>query len=101
MRLYFSKTIQKEMITLIKEYKFHPIRKWRFDYANVELKIAIECEGGVYTNGRHTRGNGFVNDMEKYNTATAMGWRLIRVTPQQFAKFEHLKYIKMILENTQ
>jgi very-short-patch-repair endonuclease len=84
---------------LIPEYRFHPVRKWRFDYANPMYMVAIEIEGGVFSNGRHTRGKGFVNDMEKYNTATAMGWRVLRFTPQQFAKFEHLKYIEMLLKN--
>ncbi len=46
-------------------------------------KIAIECEGGVYTMGRHTRPTGYINDMEKYNHATLLGWRLLRFTPKQ------------------
>lgn len=84
------------------EYKFHPDRKWRFDYAIPEYKIAIEVEGGVwkkttYTDkdgkeltiqgGRHTTGKGYINDLEKYNTATAMGWAVFRVTPSQIKKY--------------
>lgn len=65
---------------LEKEYKFHPKRKWRFDRADTERKIAIEFEGGVYSGGRHTRGKGFEGDCEKYNAATAMGWRVFRYT---------------------
>jgi very-short-patch-repair endonuclease len=61
-----------------REYRFHPIRKWRFDFADPEMKIAVECEGGVYSGGRHTRGKGFENDCEKYNAATVMGWRVLR-----------------------
>ena len=58
-------------------------RKWRFDFALVKQKIAIEIEGGVWTNGRHTRGAGFIADMEKYNTAALLGWRILRFTPAQ------------------
>lgn len=70
-------------VECIKEHKFHPIRKWRFDYAIPEHKIALEVEGGVWTGGRHTSPKGFLNDMEKYNTATLMGWRVLRTTPDE------------------
>jgi len=62
------------------EVRFHPIRKWRFDVAFPDVKIALEIEGAVWTHGRHTRGAGFLGDMEKYNTATLMGWRILRCT---------------------
>lgn len=67
----------------VKEFKFHPTRKWRFDYAIPEHKIAIEVEGGVWTGGRHISPKGFLNDMEKYNSATLMGWRVFRTIPDQ------------------
>ena len=49
-------------IEVVKEYKFHPVRKWRFDYAIPEHKIALEVEGGVWTGGRHTSPKGFLGD---------------------------------------
>lgn len=67
------------------EYRFHPTRKWRFDWAFVSAQIAVEQEGAVWTGGRHTRGAGFLKDLEKYNTAAALGWRVLRGTPQQIA----------------
>jgi hypothetical protein len=67
------------------EYKFHDKRKWRFDICWPEWKLAVEIEGGIWTNGRHTRPSGFVKDMEKYNQAAIYGYRLIRVTPDQIA----------------
>ncbi len=65
------------------EHHFHPERMWRFDYAWPEHRIALEVEGGVWTQGRHTRGSGFVKDMEKYNAAAVLGWRVLRVTPEK------------------
>lgn len=59
------------------EYRFCE-RKWRFDFAIPERMIAIEVEGGVMNGGRHTRPIGFLNDCIKYNTATAMGWKVYR-----------------------
>ena len=61
-----------------REHSFHWHRRWRFDYACPAAMIAVEIEGGVWTGGRHTRGKGFLRDIEKYNEATAMGWRVFR-----------------------
>jgi very-short-patch-repair endonuclease len=65
----------------VREHRFHAVRRWRFDYAWPSEKVALEVEGGVWTGGRHTRGAGFVGDMEKYNAATVAGWRVVRVVP--------------------
>lgn len=67
----------------VAEHRFHPDRKWRFDYAWPAAKVALEVEGGVWIQGRHSRGAGMIADMQKYNTAAAMGWRVLRVTPEQ------------------
>lgn len=70
-------------IPIVAEYRFHEQRKWRFDYALPGQRIALEVEGGVWTQGRHTRPKGFLGDMEKYNTAAVMGWRVLRTTPEK------------------
>lgn len=68
------------------EYLFHPIRKWRFDYAIPQYLIAIEIDGGVYSQGRHTRGKGFENDCEKINEAYLMGWIVLRFSTGMLKK---------------
>lgn len=85
-------------IDLIPEHRFHPIRKWRFDFACLEYKIAIEQEGGIHTGGRHVRGKGYTNDMEKYSEASVMGWILIRRTPSQMMTGETLELIRRAIE---
>jgi very-short-patch-repair endonuclease len=57
-------------------------RLWRFDYAWPDSKIALEIEGGVWIRGRHTSPKGFIKDMEKYNAASILGWRIIRAQPK-------------------
>ena len=64
----------------MKEHRFAPPRRFRFDFAWPEQKIAVEIEGGLYGKGRHTTINGFNNDCEKYNLAVVMGWRVLRFT---------------------
>lgn len=84
-------------VECLKEFKFHPTRRWRFDYAIPEHKIAVEVEGGVWTNGRHTRPQGFLGDIEKYNTATLMGWRVFRTTPTELVRTATLKMLKQAI----
>jgi very-short-patch-repair endonuclease len=91
----FTKICKAELgVEVIKEHKFYEGRKWRFDYAIPEFKIAIEIEGGVWTMGRHTRPQGFLKDMEKYNTATCMGWKLLRFTPDELLNTKTLNLIR-------
>ena len=66
-----------------REFKFHPKRKWRADFHLVEKMILVEVEGGIWSGGRHTRGKGYLGDMEKYNAATVMGYRVIRFSTEQ------------------
>jgi very-short-patch-repair endonuclease len=75
------------------EFRFHPERKWRFDFAHQPSKTAIEIEGGVW-NGRHTRGGGFQSDAEKYFEAHIRGWRVVRLTPNLITR-ENLRALAM------
>jgi very-short-patch-repair endonuclease len=86
------------------EYKFFDHRRWRFDWIVYdgrapEKKIAVEIEGGAFTQGRHTRGVGFIKDMEKYNHAALLGWRVLRFTPDQVLKGEAIAFIRRVLES--
>ena len=84
-------------VECVKEHRFHPKRKWRFDYAIPEYKIALEVEGGVWTGGRHIRAQGFLGDMEKYNTATLMGWRVFRTTPDDLYKMATINLLRQAI----
>ena len=78
----------------IKEHRFYQPRKWRFDYALPRYKIAVEVEGGVWSAGRHIRPQGFLNDIEKYNTAALLGWRVFRTTPDKLLSANMLNSLK-------
>jgi very-short-patch-repair endonuclease len=79
------------------EYRFAPPRRWRFDWAWVDHKIALEQEGGVWTRGRHTRGAGFIGDMAKYNHAALLGWRVLRIESNQLYHGATVELIKAAL----
>jgi very-short-patch-repair endonuclease len=66
--------------TLQKEFAFHSERKWRFDFAIIEMKVAIEYEGLMSAKSRHTTVSGYTGDAEKYNAAQSLGWKVLRYT---------------------
>ena len=95
----FEQLLKNEGIEFISEYKFHEKRKWRIDYfISGKIKLAIEIEGGIWNSGRHTRPAGFIADMEKYNSLTAAGLRLIRVTTDNINKAETFDLIKRCIQ---
>jgi very-short-patch-repair endonuclease len=59
---------------VVREYQFHPQRRWRFDFAWPSQKVALEVEGW----GRHQTFEGYKADCEKYNAALQMGWKVLR-----------------------
>ncbi len=79
-----------------REYRFHPTRKWRFDFADVKHRIAVEIDGGVWVQGRHTRGSGFVKDAEKLNEAAALGFRILRYTSKAGMNEFHRHYKEIV-----
>jgi very-short-patch-repair endonuclease len=81
---------------LEKEFRFHPVRKWRADFAHLESHTLIEIEGGIYVNGRHNRGAGFAADLEKYLEASLAGWRVIRLGPGELTS-AHIKRLINLL----
>jgi hypothetical protein len=62
------------------QHRFDPRRRFRFDRAWPEHKVAVEVQGGVWTNGRHARGSGITSDAIKFSIAAALGWRVLVMT---------------------
>ena len=76
------------------ELRFHNVRRWRFDFAWPDYKIAAEIDGATYTQGRHTRGAGYEKDCEKLNTAILCGWQVFRFTSGQVQSGYAIETIK-------
>lgn len=74
-------------------------RQFRFDYCFPDSMLAIEIEGGVWIGGGHTHPTGFVKDMEKYNLACQLGWRILRYEPKHILNRSTLLQIKKTLDN--
>jgi len=81
-----------------REYVFHPVRKWRFDFAWPYKMVAAEIEGGIWSGGRHTSGRGFEGDCEKYNAAAMLGWKVFRFTGKHVKSGEAVQVVSAELE---
>jgi len=65
-----------------REVVFAPPRRWRFDFTIGDF-LAVEIDGGAFSGGRHTTGDGFRRDLEKANAAVLAGWRVLHFLPEQ------------------
>ena len=80
------------------EFQFHTTRKWRADFHIKNTKLLIEVEGGIWSGGRHTRGKGYLGDMEKYNAATVMGYQVLRFSTEQVKSGFAIKQIEGLVK---
>lgn len=81
------------------EHRFHPERKWRFDFAfGHGHKVALEVQGGVFSGGGHVRGGYIRKEHEKRNEAAAMGWRILYCFPEDLCMQETIDLIKRALK---
>ena len=85
-------------IPFTKEFRFHPDRKWQADFRIDDMPILVEVEGGVFSNGRHTRGEGYTKDCEKYSAAAVNGWFVIRGTTAQIKEGLVIQWIEKLIE---
>ena len=98
-----------------RQYKFHPTRKWPVDFCWLGQKVIVEVEGGIWSRagakkcpvcgqtegGAHGRGAGIVRDIEKYNAATLLGFRVYRVTSTMIHDGSALALIENALKEHQ
>lgn len=90
-----------------REYRFAPPRRWRADFALHNHRILVEVEGvtsfgknkdGSMRLGRHQTARGLAADCEKYNAATAQGWRVFRYTQSMVTSGEAIAQIMEVIQ---
>ncbi len=72
----------------VRDYIFHPVRRWKMDLAWLDVKISCEVDGNEWaqtngTKGRHGGAKGMQSDCEKLNEALLLGWHPYRFTGSQ------------------
>jgi very-short-patch-repair endonuclease len=78
----------------VREFRFAPPRRYRFDFAWPDRKVACEVQGAVWSQGRHTRGGGAESDAEKLSLAAVAGWRVLLVTRKHIESGEAVTWIE-------
>jgi hypothetical protein len=97
----FIKFIKQQLgLEVIPEYRFNPGRKWKSDYYIPSLRLLIEQEGGIYTGQAHGSIKGILRDIEKYNSATLLGYRVLRYPPDKLYTTQTLEDIKTLIKLT-
>lgn len=84
-------------ISFEREFKFCEARRWRADFHLTGKMILIEVEGGIWSGGRHTRAKGYLGDMEKYNEATKLGYKVLRFSTAQVMSGLAIKQIEELV----
>lgn len=80
MKEELQKWCDKKGYVLLEEHRFHPHRKFRFDWAIKEIMVALEYEGINSKKSGHTTMTGYTKDATKYNLAQSEGWKVLRFT---------------------
>lgn len=82
-----------------REFRFAPPRRWRFDFAIPQHRLAIEVEGGVWgKKSRHTTATGYTADLNKYNNAIFHDWRVLRYTTDMVRSGQAIDEIGRLLD---
>lgn len=81
------------------EWRFHPTRKWSLDIAWPEQRLCLEVQGGIFIQGRHSRGAAMLKEWEKLNTLATMGWRVLYCQPNDVCTNETVEMIESCLKN--
>jgi hypothetical protein len=91
-------------LVLDRQYKFHPERRWRLDFAAVDVLVGVEVDGSVFaaengqTAGRHSRGKGIVEGYQKKNAAAELGWLILCYGPPQIRSGEAAMQVERIVK---
>ena len=90
-----------------REYTFAKKRRWRFDFAWPSEDgggVAVEIDGGSWMVRRDARGSPVAvgrhnrdEDKDKLNTAAALGWLVLRYSPQML-KAKPCQVIEQVID---
>lgn len=88
------------------QFQFHPERKWRFDFCFPEKLLAVEIQGitkigftdkGQAFVGGHQSPKGMREDLEKFDEAMRMGWRVYCCDQKMVTSGRALQTIEILL----
>lgn len=98
-----SRQLTQAQIPFEQEFRFHPKRRWRADFrvatlGSMRWSFIVEIVGGVWLpKGGHSRGKAQIDDMEKFNHAALLGYRVLQFTPEQVRNEKAIGFITNVL----
>jgi very-short-patch-repair endonuclease len=81
----------------MREHRFAFPCRWRFDFAWLGERLAVEVEGGTWIQGGHVRGKPYEENCRKYNEAVLINWRVLRFTTDMVRSLEAASVVKKAL----
>lgn len=92
--------------TVKAEHRFHPIRRWRFDWVWLDAEgepvgIAIEYDGIFFGNrsgvGGHSSAKGVMSDHEKNNEAIIRNWKMFKCNASSVNDGSFFNFMRAVL----
>jgi hypothetical protein len=68
------------------EVRLIPRRRFKFDYANIPAKVAIEINGQIWHKGGHSTGKSLLRDYEKLNLAQQHGYCVFQLSSEMITE---------------
>lgn len=93
--------VQSGLPAPVFEHRFHHTRKWRLDIAWPDHKLAVEVQGGIFIQGRHSRGAAMLKEWEKLNALAVMRWRVMYCQPKDVCTIEFVTRLIDALDKKQ
>ena len=88
----FAQWLSFKNIKFVRQFRPFKERRFSCDFLLSDYNVIIEIEGGQWINGRHQRGTGYKNDIEKYNMITLAGYKILRLTTDHFMRISKDSY---------
>lgn len=79
------------------QFHFVPGRQHRFDRAWPEQRVAVEVQGGVWSDDGHGRKSMVARDCWRFALAAALGWRVLPVTKEMIESGQAVELIRQAL----
>lgn len=92
------------------QYRFHPARDYRADFAWPQAMLMVEIDGGTrgrvnpktgeweFKPGAHTTGDGYHRDRVRDAEAALAGWLVLRLDANMVTSGDGLSYVERILK---
>lgn len=81
----------------VPQYRFVPGRQFRWDRAYPERMVAIEVQGGTWSQNGHARPSMIQRDCLKLSMGAALGWRVLPLTREMIESGQAVDLIRQAL----